>query len=80
MAHTTGFTVYHNPQCTKSSKSTALFKENQEKGNYELDVIKYKETSPSREALKILVDYLGMKTSNEGLWKEDRPWGYSLRI
>ena len=79
MAHTTGLTIYHNPQCTKSSKSTALLKENQEKGNYDLDVIKYKETPPSREVLEILVDYLGMKTNKEGPWKQDRPWDYLLR-
>ncbi|KAI9278695.1 hypothetical protein BDA99DRAFT_492885 [Phascolomyces articulosus] len=79
MAPTTGLTVYHNPQCTKSRKSTALLEENQEKGNYQLEVVKYKQTPPSRETLETLVDYLGMKNKQEGPWKEDRPWDYLLR-
>ena len=78
MATTTGLTVYHNPQCTKSRKSTTLLEENQEKGNYKLDIVKYKVTPPSRETLEILVEYLGIK-NNDGPWKEDRPWDYLLR-
>ncbi|KAI8144710.1 hypothetical protein BJV82DRAFT_605958 [Fennellomyces sp. T-0311] len=82
MLPTTGFTVYHNPTCTKSSKSTALLQEKQAEGNYELEVVKYKETPPSVERLQILVEYLGMKSDSptiERPWDQERPWDYLLR-
>ncbi|KAI9499170.1 hypothetical protein BDB00DRAFT_866657 [Zychaea mexicana] len=79
---TSGLTVYHNPQCTKSRKSTACLEENQEQGNYQVEVVKYKATPPSRERLQVLVEYLGMRSDSptiERPWKEDRPWDYLLR-
>ncbi|KAI8149754.1 hypothetical protein BJV82DRAFT_589166 [Fennellomyces sp. T-0311] len=78
----TGLTVFHNPSCTKSRKSTALLEESQENGHFKLEVVKYKQTPPSRETLETLVEYLGMKSDDPNIerpWKEDRPWDYLLR-
>lgn len=77
----TGLTVFHNPQCTKSRKSTTLLEENKEKGAYALEVVQYKTNPPSTEVLEKLVEYLGMKEENpsERPWNPERPWDYLLR-
>ena len=49
-------TIYHNPNCSKSSKTLAILKEN----NVEIEEIRYMETPPNKEQLKRLCSLLGL--------------------
>jgi arsenate reductase len=51
------FTIYHNPNCTKSRQSLALLKEN----GVELQVIEYLKDPPTASELKIILVKLGIK-------------------
>jgi arsenate reductase (glutaredoxin) len=50
-------TVYHNPRCSKSRECLAL----PELQDVELNIIKYLETPPTKEELKLLIKKLGIK-------------------
>lgn len=50
-------TIYHNPRCSKSRAAMELLTE---KG-LELDVIKYLDTPPSKEAITDLLAMLGLE-------------------
>ncbi len=50
-------TIYHNPRCSKSRQTLELLKERQ----IEPQIVKYLETPPSAEALRDILNKLGMK-------------------
>jgi len=50
-------TIYHNPRCSKSRAAMELLTE---KG-LELDVVKYLDTPPNKEAITDLLDMLGLE-------------------
>ncbi len=54
---TDGWTIYHNPRCSKSRSTLALLRD---KG-IEPAVIEYLRTPPTRPQLKALVQCLGLK-------------------
>lgn len=49
--------LYHNPRCSKSRSSLELL---QEKG-IQVDIVKYLEETPTKEALESLLKKLGIK-------------------
>ncbi|MCA1175890.1 MULTISPECIES: arsenate reductase (glutaredoxin) [unclassified Pantoea] len=53
--------IYHNPRCSKSRETLALL---QDKG-IEPDVVLYLETPPDEQALKTLLQQLGMSSARE---------------
>ncbi len=53
--------IYHNPRCSKSRETLALL---QDKG-IETDVVLYLETPPDVQALKNLLQQLGMSSARE---------------
>jgi len=59
--------IWHNPRCSKSRSATALL---EEKG-VEAEVVKYLETPPTKEELKILLSQLGMSARELMRTKED---------
>jgi arsenate reductase (glutaredoxin) len=52
-----GFTIYHNPRCSKSRAALALLEER----GIEPRVIEYLKTPPTRTELKALIKKLGVK-------------------
>ena len=63
--------IYHNPRCRKSRETLALIQENDQ----EAEIIRYLETPPSREELKLLLQHLGISAADlvrkgEKLYKE----------
>ena len=50
-------TIYHNPRCSKSRAALELLTEK----NLELEVIKYLDTPPDKEAITNLLEMLGME-------------------
>ena len=50
-------TIYHNPRCSKSRAAMELLTE---KG-LELDVVKYLDTPPNKEAITNLLEMLGLE-------------------
>ncbi len=50
-------TIYHNPRCSKSRAAMELLNE---KG-LNLDVVKYLDTPPNKEAITELLDMLGLE-------------------
>jgi len=50
-------TIYHNPRCSKSRAAMELLTE---KG-LKLDVVKYLDTPPNKEAITELLDMLGLE-------------------
>ncbi|KAI9316175.1 hypothetical protein BX666DRAFT_1948104 [Dichotomocladium elegans] len=77
----TGITIYHNPSCSKCRNSTKFLEENQEKGHYKLNIVKYKVDPPTRDELEQLVTFLGLRDGHDGTkpWQKERPWDYLLR-
>ena len=59
--------IWHNPRCSKSRSAAALL---EEKG-VEAEVVKYLETPPTKEELKILLSQLGMSARELMRIKED---------
>ncbi len=64
-------TIWHNPRCSKSRNSMALL---EEKG-VDAEVVKYLDTPPTKEELKILLSQLGMNArelmrTKENVYKE----------
>ena len=53
--------IYHNPRCSKSRETLALL---QEKG-IDPEVVLYLETPPDEQALKTLLQQLGMSSARE---------------
>jgi len=63
--------IYHNPRCSKSRNALALL---EEKG-LEIEVVKYLETTPSKEELKEILTILGCSAkelirTKEKIYKE----------
>lgn len=63
--------IWHNPKCSKSREALALLNEK----NEEMEVVKYLETSPSREEIEALLSKLGvgaraLMRTKEDLYKE----------
>lgn len=50
------FNILHNPRCSKSRQTLALLQEN----GVEPNVIKYLETPPSEQQLKVIIQNLGV--------------------
>lgn len=75
MLPTSGITIYHNPQCTKSRLSLKHLEDNKDDGGYALETVKYKNNPPSTEVLNALVEYLGIRDQDPA----QRPWDYLLR-
>ena len=64
-------TIWHNPKCSKSREALALLSET----NLEIEVVKYLETTPSREEIQALLKNLGigareLMRTKEDLYKE----------
>ena len=59
--------IYHNPRCSKSRNAVALL---EEKG-VEAEVVKYLETPPNKEELKVLLAMLGINARALMRTKED---------
>lgn len=64
--------IYHNPRCTKSRQGLQLL----EASGQDFEVIKYLETPLTFDALKKIIDTLGVKPievvrKNEAIWKEN---------
>ncbi len=64
-------TLWHNPRCSKSRNAAALL---EEKG-IEAEVIKYLDTPPTKEELKIVLSQLGISArelmrTKEEIYKE----------
>ncbi|CAO3619767.1 unnamed protein product [Cunninghamella echinulata] len=72
---TSGLTIYHNSQCSKSRTALSYLEENKEKDGYELQVCHYQKDPPSRDILETLSDYLGLKDKDAST----RPWDVLLR-
>ena len=49
--------IFHNPRCSKSRAALALLNEKE----IEVDIIKYLETPPDREALEEILNQLGLQ-------------------
>jgi len=60
-------TIFHNPRCSKSRNALALL---EEKG-VELEVVKYLETSLTKESLKEILKMLGMSARELMRTKEE---------
>ena len=65
------WTIYHNPRCSKSREALALLKGN----GIEPKVVEYLSTTPSEQALTVLVMKLGIPAKdlvrkNEALFRE----------
>lgn len=64
--------IYHNPRCSKSRQTLALLEEN----NVQPEIIKYLDTPPSIDELKVLMSQLGlsdvrdMMRTKEDIYKE----------
>ncbi|KAL0084634.1 hypothetical protein F4703DRAFT_1928904 [Phycomyces blakesleeanus] len=69
--------VYHNPQCTKSRKSVVILEENETKDGkkmYDLEIVLYKKSPPSKEVLETLRNTLEFPEKYAS-----NPWDYLLR-
>lgn len=65
-------TIYHNNRCSKSRQGLKLL----ENSGKVFKVINYLDNVPSKEALKIIIDRLGIQPielvrKNESIWKEN---------
>jgi arsenate reductase len=50
-------TIYHNPRCSKSRAAMELLTEK----SFKLDVVKYLDTPPNKEAITDLLEMLGLE-------------------
>ncbi|MCC4265367.1 arsenate reductase (glutaredoxin) [Oceanimonas baumannii] len=53
--------IYHNPRCSKSRETLALLKQQ----GLEPEIIKYLDTPPDAEQIKVLLSQLGMSSARE---------------
>ncbi|WP_417605282.1 arsenate reductase (glutaredoxin) [Oceanimonas baumannii] len=53
--------IYHNPRCSKSRETLALL----EQQGLEPEIIKYLDTPPDAEQIKVLLNQLGMSSARE---------------
>jgi len=53
--------IWHNPRCSKSRDSFNLLEES----NFDVEVIKYLETSPTKEELKNILKMLDMSSAQD---------------
>lgn len=53
--------IYHNPRCSKSRETLALL----EQQGLEPEIIKYLDTPPDAEQIKVLLSQLGMSSARE---------------
>ncbi|MDO9208544.1 MAG: arsenate reductase (glutaredoxin) [Sulfuricurvum sp.] len=60
-------TIWHNPKCSKSREALALLSEK----NGEVEVVKYLETTPSRDEIVALLAKLGISARGLMRTKED---------
>ncbi|MDO9208557.1 MAG: arsenate reductase (glutaredoxin) [Sulfuricurvum sp.] len=60
-------TIWHNPKCSKSREALALLSEK----NGEIEVVKYLETTPSRDEIVALLAKLGISARELMRTKED---------
>lgn len=60
-------TIWHNPQCSKSREALALLEEKGEK----IEVVKYLESSLSRQDIEVLLKKLGVSARELMRTKED---------
>jgi len=64
--------IYHNPRCSKSRQGLAIL----ENSNSEFEIIKYLESSISKEELQNILNLLNISPidlvrKNESIWKEN---------
>ena len=64
-------TIWHNPRCSKSREAMQILEEN----NCEMEIIKYLETKPDENQIKIILKMLGitpreLMRQKEALYKE----------
>ncbi len=60
-------TIWHNPRCSKSRAALDLLKEK----NLDINIIKYLDTTPTKEELKEVLKMLGMSARDLMRTKED---------
>ena len=60
-------TIWHNPKCSKSRAAMEILKEN----NCEADVVKYLETTPTKDEITTALTMLGMNPRELMRIKED---------
>ena len=60
-------TIWHNPKCSKSRAAMEILKEN----NCEADVVKYLETTPTKDEITTALTMLGMNPRELMRTKED---------
>jgi len=60
-------TIWHNPKCSKSRAAMEILKEN----NYEADVVKYLENTPTKDEITTALTMLGMNPRELMRTKED---------
>ncbi|MDD5157800.1 arsenate reductase (glutaredoxin) [Sulfurimonas sp.] len=60
-------TIWHNPKCSKSREAIAILEEN----NCEAEVIKYLETTPTKDEITTALTMLGMSPRELMRTKED---------
>ncbi|WP_219899599.1 arsenate reductase (glutaredoxin) [Zobellella taiwanensis] len=53
--------IYHNPRCSKSRETLALL----EQRGLTPEIIKYLDTPPDADQLKVLLEQLGMRSARE---------------
>jgi arsenate reductase len=53
--------IYHNPRCSKSRETLALL----EQRGLTPEIIKYLDTPPDADQLKVLLELLGMRSARE---------------
>ncbi|MFD0762007.1 arsenate reductase (glutaredoxin) [Lutibacter aestuarii] len=64
--------IYHNPRCSKSRQGLTIL----ENSNFEFEIIKYLESSISKEELQNILNLLNISPidlvrKNESIWKEN---------
>ena len=64
-------TIWHNPRCSKSREALKILEEN----NSEAEVVKYLESTPSKEEIKNILKMLGLSArelmrTKESIYKE----------
>ncbi|MFT7003653.1 MAG: arsenate reductase [Sulfurimonas sp.] len=64
-------TIWHNPRCSKSREALSILQESE----YEIDIVKYLETPPTKDEITTALTMLGMNPrelmrTNEEIYKE----------
>ena len=60
-------TIWHNPRCSKSREAIQILEQN----NCEIEIIKYLETPPTKDAITTALTMLGMNPKELMRTKED---------